>query len=56
MDTLTTETNKTETKKPKVSKKNKKSEQTTEIINEASSKIEEPIKEILKTEPVITAE
>ena len=56
MDTLTTETNKTETKKPKVSKKTKKSEQTTESINEASSKIEEPIKEILKTEPVITVQ
>ena len=56
MDTLTTETNKTETKKPKVSKKTKKSVETTEIINEASSIIEEPIKEILKTETVITAE
>lgn len=56
MDALTTETNKTETKKPKVSKKTKKSVETTEIINEASSIIEEPIKEILKTETVITAE
>ena len=60
MDTLTTETNKTETKKPKVSKKTKKSDQitekTTEIINEASSKIEEPIKETLKTETVITVQ
>ena len=56
MDTLTTETTNTETKKPKVSKKTKKSEQTTESINEASSKIEEPIKEILKTEPVITVQ
>jgi hypothetical protein len=60
MDTLTTETNKTETKKPKVSKKTKKSDQitekTTEIINESSSKIEEDIKKETLTEPVITVQ
>ena len=56
MDTLTTETNKTETKKPKVSKKAKKSEQTTETINEASSKIEEPIKKETLSETVITVQ
>jgi hypothetical protein len=56
MDTLTTETNKTETKKPKVSKKTKKSVETTETINEASSILEEPIKETLKTETVTTVQ
>jgi hypothetical protein len=60
MDTLTTETNKTETKKPKVSKKTKKSDQTTEqkteTINEASSKIEEPIKKETLAEPVVTVQ
>lgn len=60
MDTLTTETIKTETKKPKVSKKTKKSDQiteeTTETINEASSKIEEPIKNETLTETVVTVQ
>lgn len=64
MDTLTTETNKTETKKPKVSKKTKKSdqtteqktEQTTETINEVSSKIEEPIKKETLAETVVTVQ
>jgi hypothetical protein len=56
MDTLTTETNKTETKKPKVSKKTKKSVETTEIINEASSKIEEPIKKETLAETVVTVQ
>ena len=60
MDTLTTETNKTETKKPKVSKKTKKSDQITEktpeTINEASSKIEEPIKKETLAETVLTVQ
>lgn len=56
MDTLTTETNKTETKKPKVSKKTKKSEETPETINEASSKIEEPIKKETLAETVLTVQ
>lgn len=60
MDTLTTETNKTETKKPKVSKKTKKSDQitekTTETINEASSKIEEPIKKETLAETLVAVQ
>ena len=40
MDTLTTETNKTETKKPKVSKKTKKSDQITEKTTEIIKSIE----------------
>jgi len=64
MDTLTTETNKTETKKPKVSKKTKKSdqitekttEQKTETINEASSKVEENIKKETLAEPLVTVQ
>lgn len=56
MDTLTTETNKTETKKHKVSKKTKKSVETPETINEASSKIEEPIKKETLAETVVTVQ
>ena len=59
MDTLTTETTKTETKKPKVSKKTKKSDQinekTTETINETSSKIEDIKKETL-AETLVTVQ
>ena len=56
MDISTTETNKTETKKPKVSKKTKKSEEKTETINETSSKIEEQVKKETLAETVVTVQ